>query len=398
MGELMILSEKAGGFNRQSQENDNKLGLYIHIPFCKSKCYYCDFFSFAGREDAIYPYFQALKNEIESYKGVLENYRIGTVFIGGGTPSVVNAIYIRELINNIRMHFNIDPGAEISIEANPGTLSFDKLAAYLDAGVNRLSIGMQAWQDRLLESIGRIHRSGEFVENFKLARKAGFTNINVDLIFGLPGQTFDDWAETINSVIELDPSHISCYSLKIEDGTVFGDMLREGKLKPIEDELDRQMYHFAIERLAEHGFLHYEISNFSKPGFECRHNLVYWEGRQYIGLGAGAHSYFNGKRYNNVCDLDSYINCGARMQFHKENIEEIDINEQISEYIILGLRLIRGVSADKFKLKFGRDIFDLFGEQIDNLISRGLLEFKDGTLRLTKSGLDLANQVFIEFV
>ncbi|HHW48159.1 MAG TPA: oxygen-independent coproporphyrinogen III oxidase [Clostridiaceae bacterium] len=382
----------------QTQKNDNTLGLYIHIPFCKSKCYYCDFFSFAGREDIIYPYFQALKNEIESYKGILGNYKIGTVYIGGGTPSVVDANCIRELINNCRKHFNIEPGAEISIEANPGTLSFDKLATYLDTGINRLSIGMQAWQDRLLESIGRIHRSGEFIENFELARKAGFTNINVDLIFGLPGQTFDDWTETVDNVAELKPSHISCYSLKIEEGTVFGDMLGEGRLKPVEDELDRQMYHFAIDRLAGHGFRHYEISNFSKPGFECKHNLVYWEGRQYIGLGAGAHSYFNGKRYNNTYDLNNYINCAAKNQFHRENIEEIDINGQISEYIILGLRLIRGVDVDKFKMKFETDVFDLFGKQIDRLISRGLIEFNERTLRLTKLGLDLANQVFIEFL
>jgi len=394
----MKLDGKVKDLKEQSCEHDNTLGLYIHIPFCKSKCYYCDFNSFAGREDEIYPYFQALKNEIEAYEGALRNYRIGTVFIGGGTPSFVDANYIHELINNCRIHFNIEPGAEISIETNPGTLSYDKLAAYLDAGVNRLSMGMQAWQDRLLKSIGRIHHLCDFVENFELAREVGFSNINVDLIFGLPGQTFNDWAETVNNVAGLEPSHISCYSLKIEEGTVFGDRLEEGKLIPIEDELDRQMYHFTIERLSVHGFRHYEISNFSKPGFECRHNLVYWEGRQYIGLGAGAHSYFNGKRYNNTYDLDKYIYDAGKRQFHRENIQEIDINEQISEYMILGLRLIQGINIDKFKAKFGVDVFDLFEEQINKLIYRELLELKGRMLRLTETGLDLANQVFIEFV
>jgi len=394
----MELNGKGKSLTVQPYEQDNTLGLYIHIPFCKSKCYYCDFNSFAGRENTVYPYFQALKNEIEVYEKALQDYKIGTVFIGGGTPSFVDADYILELISNCRMHFDIEPEAEISIETNPGTLSYGKLAAYLDAGINRLSMGMQAWQDRLLKSIGRIHRTDEFIENFELARKVGFSNINVDLIFGLPGQTFNDWVETVNNVIGLGPSHISCYSLKIEEGTVFSDWLSEGKLIPVDDELDRQMYHFTIERLTGHGYRHYEISNFSKPGFECRHNLVYWEDRQYIGLGAGAHSYFNGKRYNNTYDLDKYIYYAGKRQFHRENIQEIDINEQISEYMILGLRLIQGVNVDKFKEEFGADVFNLFGEKINKLISRGLLEFNEGMLRLTKTGLDLANQVFIEFV
>lgn len=374
------------------------IGLYIHLPFCKSKCYYCDFNSYANEESMIEPYLRALKKEIDKVGEKLSNYEITTVFIGGGTPSLIDEKYIDSLLGTCRQCFNIYEEAEISIETNPGTLSYDKLARYRDAGINRLSIGLQAWQDMLLKDIGRIHCKDQFVENFYLAKKAGFSNINVDLIFALPNQTLEDWEETINNVAALEPTHISCYSLKIEEGTVFGSMLEEGKLATADEELDRQMYYYAIEKLSEYGFRHYEISNFAKPGFLCKHNLVYWETRGYIGLGAGAHSFFENERYNNIYDFREYISLMERGDLPVESISKISIDEQISDYMILGLRLINGINIESFKKRFGKDVFNLFGKQIRKLIERELLQFDEGSLRLTRKGLDLANQVFVEFV
>lgn len=377
---------------------DRRIGLYIHIPFCKAKCYYCDFNSFACKEDYIPPYFDALKKEIALYSSSLKDYSIKTVFIGGGTPSSVRNRYIYEILNFCNQNFNIEKDAEISIETNPGTLSYEKLMAYRILGINRLSIGLQAWQNRLLKSLGRIHTNKEFEDNFEQARKAGFKNINVDLIFGLPQQTIKDWDETLSKVLELQPEHISCYSLKIEDNTAFGNMLEIGELIPAEDELDREMYYLGIKRLNEAGFEHYEISNFSKPGYQCRHNMIYWEAEQYIGLGAGAHSYFLKKRYNNEGDIGEYIKVVTDHGLMPADEQEIDAQEEIYEFIILGLRLTWGICTNEFKERFGKDIFQLFSTQINKLLNNRLIEIVEGHIRLSSKGLDLANEVFVEFM
>ena len=303
------------------RRNDS-IGIYIHIPFCKSKCYYCDFNSYAGRENLAGSYFDALYKEIMLRSRRLGGRQVCSVFIGGGTPSLVDPGYITKLIDVCREHFHVVDDAEISMESNPGTLTYDRLRAYRDAGVNRLSIGLQAWQDRILKSIGRIHNRQQFVDNLKAAEECGFDNINVDLIFGLPGQTLGDWMETLEAVTGFGPAkhvsgqsehrpgpvkHISCYSLAIEEGTVFGDRLDARLLEPADDGLDREMYHRAVDMLAEKGFRWYEISNFAVPGYECRHNLLYWKTREYAGFGAGAHSYLDAVRFNNVYGIEEYI-------------------------------------------------------------------------------------------
>lgn len=378
--------------------DDKELGLYIHIPFCKSKCYYCDFNSFACRDDFVPAYFNALKKEIALYSNILKDFRIKTVFIGGGTPSLVGAHNIYEVVVLLRQAFNIAKGAEITIETNPGTLSYEKLATYKVVGINRLSIGLQAWQNRLLRDLGRIHTIEEFIENYNLAKKVGFNNINIDLIFGIPNQAFEDWVGTIESVSALEPAHLSCYSLKIEEETVFGRRLESGELVPLDDELDRDMYWEAIERLGGKGYKHYEISNFAKDGFLCRHNLIYWKGEEYIGIGAGAHSYFNGERFNNVGDILEYANSIDKGQIPKENILLITDEDKMSEFMILGLRLIDGICMKEFERKFNKNIMDIYGAQLNSLLEKGFIHMDKGFLKLSDSGLDLANQVFVEFL
>ena len=375
-----------------------KISLYIHVPFCKAKCYYCDFNSFAGMSGRIAPYFKALLGEIELYGERLKGYGIKTIFIGGGTPSFVDAEYISAVAESCRKHFNLLEDAEITIEANPGTLSFEKLAAYRSMGINRLSMGLQACQDDILKSIGRIHKYQEFVENFQQARRAGFSNINVDLIFGLPNQTLEDWKETLEKVAGLEPEHISCYSLSIEEDTVFGDRLKAGELKPADDELDRSMYHMAKDMLTSYGYGHYEISNFAKAGFECLHNLTYWKAEEYAGLGAGAHSYLDSVRFNNVYSVENYIDCITRGTLPVEDEHPLDAEEKMSEFMMLGFRLIGGISLTEFMQRFGSDVYALFGNKIKMLENKGLIEVIGDCIKLTDSGLDLANQVFMEFI
>ncbi len=414
--------------SRDMDRISGSIGIYIHIPFCRSKCYYCDFNSYAGREHLAGSYFDALYREMALRSRYIGGRRVSSVFIGGGTPSLVDAAYITRLIGLCRECFHVDDDAEISIESNPGTLTWEKLQAYRDAGVNRLSIGLQAWQDRILESIGRIHTVRQFAENLEAAVKCGFDNINVDLIFGLPGQTPEDWRETLEAVTEFGTvryspaandsaahklsghglvvrmpekqrsegagspvKHISCYSLKIEEGTVFGDRLEAGSLEPVDDETDREMYHMAVDMLAEKGYRQYEISNFAVPGYECRHNLLYWKAKEYAGFGSGAHSYLDGVRFSNVTGIEEYIRavdsvCGrhgsgpvqvyipGEMGGLHENIEVIDREEAMSEFMILGLRLTDGVSSAEFEERFGERLEDRYGEKLRRLAAKGLIE------------------------
>jgi oxygen-independent coproporphyrinogen-3 oxidase len=378
---------------------EKSIGLYIHIPFCISKCYYCDFNSFSNKSGLIKSYFDALNKEIILNSKRVQEYEVNTIFIGGGTPSSVDFQYIEDVLGLCRRYFRIASDAEISLESNPGTLSEDKLSAYKYIGINRLSIGLQAWQNRLLKSIGRVHNIEEFVNNYKLAKRIGFNNINIDIIFSLPHQTLEDWKETVNSVVGLGPEHISCYSLKIEENTMFWEKYRLGEIDEIDDQLDREMYYMAKRALAQYGYNMYEISNFSKEGYECRHNLIYWKAESYLGFGAGAHSYFNGKRYNNLYRIEDYIkNYIENEGKYIEGEDVIDETESMSEYIILGMRLTQGISSLKFKERYGIEIMDRFGRQFDKLVAGGLVEHKGERLMLTETGLDYANQVFMEFI
>lgn len=379
-------------------DQDKKLGLYIHIPFCKAKCNYCDFNSYPGLESLAAPYFKALEQEISCWAPLMKNNQIASIFIGGGTPSLVEPQLITRLMASCKNNFNIISGAEITIESNPGTLTPEKLYAYRNSGINRLSMGVQACQDSLLKLMGRIHSVNEFDENFRHAREAGFDNINLDLIFGLPGQSPEEWKETLEYAVRPGVTHLSCYSLKIEEGTVFAKKVDNGELLPLEEELDRQMYADARKILVQKGFRQYEISNFARPGFECSHNLIYWRAEEYLGIGAGAHSYVDGSRFNNIYGVKEYIDKSASLEKRQENLQVIDRQESMSEYMMLGFRLLDGVNSKAFQARYGENPEEVFGEKLKRLLRMELVEQNTDNFRLTEYGLDIANRVFAEFV
>lgn len=378
--------------------SQDRAGLYIHIPFCSSKCNYCDFNSYEGKLSLAGNYFEAMAAEIEIYREQLGMKSIDTIFIGGGTPSCVEASFIHGALNEARKCFTISENCEITIESNPGTLSGEKLNTYRASGINRISIGLQAYQEPLLRFLGRRHSADDFAESIKAAKKAGFNNINGDVIFGIPGQTLGDWKETLEALIALEVNHISAYSLKIEEGTKFGAMLQSGKLIPVEDELDREMYHYAIEYLEKNGYQHYELSNFAQPGFQCRHNLIYWKCVDYLGVGAGAHSYLNDIRFSNEYAIEKYIEL---LQQGKKPVQESNIiayEDRMSEFMFLGLRLKDGVRGSEFENLFHQNLFEKYATSLRKLQHLGLIYVVEDCVRLTNLGLDLANQVFMEFV
>lgn len=372
------------------------LSLYIHIPFCIQKCYYCDFLSFSSDESTISSYFDALYSEIESLT-LSQEYLVKTIFIGGGTPTLVDSRYMVRLLELLRSHFSIDGNAEISIESNPATFDEGKLADYRKIGINRISIGLQCWQDELLQSIGRVHSRDDFVKGYHLAREVGFNNINVDLIFGLPGQSLEDWKETIENVVQLGPTHLSCYSLILEEGTVLYNKVRKNNIV-IRDDLERQMYYYAQDYLHQKDYIQYEISNFSKKAMECKHNLVYWEMTPYIGVGLGAHSYFEGVRYHNEENIKKYISdiknshsiLRDRIPLSKESMKE--------EFVFLGLRKIKGIQDSVYSELFGTSIFKDYQDEIVGLASEDYIQVEGENIRLSKKGLDFANHVFMTFL
>ena len=294
--------------------------------------------------------------------------------------------------------YKILPDCESTIESNPGTLDENKLSAYRALGINRLSIGLQACQNRLLNKLGRIHTFSDFENALDLAKKHGFSNINADIIFGIPDQTFEDWQETVNKVLHFDLTHISCYSLIIEEGTVFGRLKEEGLLHEMDEELDRRMYHYAVELFSRAGFAQYEISNFAKPDYQCRHNMNYWERGEYIGIGAGAHSFYSNRRYANSSDVLSYMKgiCEGRPRLSEDS--SLSAEESLSEKMILGLRLNKGVDLAQVSGEFGLDVGKRYQKNIEFLLSRKLVERSGDVISLTKLGLDLANTVFVQFI
>ncbi|MFZ7131718.1 MAG: radical SAM family heme chaperone HemW [Eubacteriales bacterium] len=374
-----------------------ELSLYIHIPFCKSKCHYCDFLSFFNEDEKIDTYFLALLMELDYLNQIKDKYIIKTIFIGGGTPTYVHDKYIIKVIEKIRSIMVLHKDAELSIEGNPGTFHKNTLLPLKGIGLNRLSIGLQCWQDELLTSIGRTHTKKEFLQSYDAAISAGFTNINIDLIFGLPRQSLFQWQETLEKVVALCPAHLSCYSLKIEEGTAFGKQLQNKEIY-LDDVLDRQMYHEARRYLWESGYEQYEISNFMKDGFQCVHNLVYWEVKPYLGFGLGAHSYFEKYRFHNEKNLNKYIEKlfagntikGDKILVHQQNYKE--------EYIFLGLRKIKGIYKKDYKERFSKSISEEYQDEINRLISLELLEEDEVCIKLTSKGLDFANQVFRAFL
>lgn len=376
----------------------NSIALYLHIPFCQKKCYYCDFNSYSGKEYLIKDYIKALKEEIIIYKPILDNYKISTVFFGGGTPSILEGHQIAGLIDSIGDHYKLENDAEISMEANPGTLNYKKLKQYYTGGVNRLSIGLQACQNNLLQTLGRIHTFEDYLKNLEEARWAGFTNINTDLMFSLPNQKQNHWEECLERIVNLNIPHISAYSLIVEEDTPFDDWVEDKVIALPNEDIQVEMYHYTIKYLEAKGYLYYEISNFARPGFQCKHNLVYWHNKPYIGLGLGAHSYFNNKRFNNVNRIEEYITLIKNKTRPIEDEINVTVRDEISETMFLGLRLTEGISIGEFTRRFNLSPLEVYEKQINKFVEQGLLECSKTHIKLTQRGIDLSNIVFQEFL
>ena len=384
-----------------------EIGIYVHIPFCIRKCYYCDFVSFTNQEENIEKYIEAVIKEIESYE--LEEYNVTTIYIGGGTPSSIESRYIEKILHKIKekiinneTKFN---DIEITIEINPGTIDRKKLQDYEKMGINRLSIGLQSTNNEILKNIGRIHTYEEFLEGYILARSIGFDNINVDLMIGLPNQTIEKIKDSVEKVINLEPEHISVYSLIVEEGTKIENLLNVNKITLPEEELERNMYWYVKNKLELNGYIHYEISNFAKENKQSKHNVNCWEQKEYIGIGTAAYSYLNNIRYGNTSNIQKYIETQdfkSKKEVEKNKIRIIDevqtLEDKKKEYMLLSLRKIEGVSIKKFKEKYVENPIFLYRKQLEKLVNENLLTIDGDNIKLTNKGLDLANLVWEEFV
>ena len=409
-----------------------ELGIYIHIPFCQHKCDYCDFVSFSNKQDFIENYVEAVKKEINNYfkdKTLLETYTVTTIYIGGGTPSYINSKYICEIMHvleeNLKNNMVKMEDMEITIEVNPGTVNKEKLEQYRKAKINRLSIGLQSTNNEMLKQIGRIHNYEQFLETYQKAKKVGFENINVDLMIGLPNQTIEDIKRSLKEIVQLNPTHISVYSLIVEEGTVIAQKIENHQLQEMDEELERNMYWYVKNTLELNGYTHYEISNFAKQGKESKHNLNCWRQKEYIGIGLAAHSYLNSVRYTNTSEIKQYITRMNKLnekivkdilelsnnkektslEENEKNIEtayEIeevqDLEDRKKEYMLLGLRTIEGISISKFKEKYIDNPIFLFRKELEKLVEEKLVMIDGNCIKLTNKGLDLANLVWEEFI
>ena len=373
-----------------------EIGIYIHIPFCIKKCEYCDFVSYCNKKEYVPQYINALKKEIKN--NINKEYKITTIYIGGGTPSSIEENYIADIIETIKLNMNEEnlkdfENIEVTIEVNPGTVNKEKLQVYKKIGINRLSIGLQETHNELLKSIGRIHTYEEFINTYNLARKIGFNNINVDLMIALPNQTIQDIKENLENITKLNPEHISVYSLILEEGTPFYNKYNENKIKLPDEELERNMYWYVKNTLENNGYMHYEISNFSKKGFESKHNMNCWNQEEYLGFGVAAHSYNNRIRYSNTNSIEEYIKGSNKIIHEEQTLEDMQ-----KEYMLLGLRKIEGINIQKFKNKFAQNPIFIFKEQLNKLVDEELIIVDGNEIKLTNKGLDLANIVWEEFV
>jgi len=379
------------------------LSLYIHIPFCKKKCLYCDFLSAPACAQERESYVKALLREISVMADFCKEYKVISVFFGGGTPSLLSSLQMERIMRAVRKGYHLCKDAEITVECNPATADLQKLVSYRENGINRLSIGLQSADDAELKALGRIHNYGQFLDTFSFAREAGFDNINIDIMSALPGQTCKSYLHTLECVTGLEPEHISAYSLIIEEGTPFFDRYGENKsdnapaYPPLPDEdSERNMYYDTARVLKKAGYERYEISNYAKKGYECRHNLTYWTGIEYLGLGLGASSYFEGRRYKNTSDMEQYLHNPIH------NIEDeahvLTKNDKMEEYMFLGLRLKKGVSIHTFKQQFHIALEEVYGDEIEQLKKDGLLLQRSDRLCLSKKGTDVANYVMSHFI
>lgn len=371
--------------------------LYLHMPFCVRKCAYCDFLSFPTDQETQNLYTRRLREDIDAMGKKYGDIPVDTIFIGGGTPSVPDSALIVGIMEHVRKAFHVAEGAEISMEANPGTVTREKLTDYRRAGINRLSFGLQSANDREIKLLGRIHTWAEFLESFHLARECGFTNINIDLMSALPGQTRESWKDTLKRVTDLNPEHISAYSLIIEDGTPFGEKYgsEEGrKLLPDEDS-EREMYHETKRFLRDCGYERYEISNYAKPGRACRHNIGYWTGLPYLGLGLGASSYMDGCRFAVNSDMKQYLEEKPGMFTDVEKLTKKDMEE---EFFYVGLRMTAGVSLPEFERRFGVSAKDVYPGLMEMFVEEKAAVFQGDRFVLTDYGLDVSNYIMAQFL
>ena len=392
------------------------MGLYVHVPFCKTKCPYCDFNTYQGIENLMEPFLPALTTEVECWGETLDHPAVKSVFFGGGTPSYLPPGYIEKILASIQESFKVDPAAEITIEANPGDLDEAACAGILAQGVNRLSIGVQSLDNGLLNLLGRRHQASEAVQAFEAARQAGFDNVNLDLMYGLPNQSMDQWRQTLDALAELAPEHISLYALTLEEGTPMHRWAEEGKIPEPDPDLAADMYLYARESLASAGYHHYEISNWSLPGWACEHNVVYWENGPYLGVGPGAHSRLGDYRFWTILSPRDYNNkaaawADAGVMPVNELVEDAlqavptlggweHLSQEItcSETMFLGLRLLDGLRLSKASARAGVDLAKKFQAPIQECIQLGLLEQDGDCLKLTKPAYLIANQAFTRFL
>ena len=407
-----------------------ELELYLHIPFCERKCAYCDFLSAPADLPVRISYIKKLQEEIAYYGAQYGEYQVSSIFFGGGTPTILEGYQLAVILETVKEHFNITTDAEITVECNPGTLTAGKAEKLVQAGFNRLSMGLQSAYDRELQLLGRIHNFAQFLESYDLARKAGFRNINVDLMSALPGQTLKSWQDTLQKVTALRPEHISAYSLIIEEGTPFYERFAEDerireegghpRLLPEED-VERQMYELTETFLHTKGYERYEISNYAKPGYECRHNCGYWTRKDYLGLGLGASSLVEHQRFQNTSELKTYLEqeyspqcegqheriaetiqlqeeTGLTQTGHHIHIETLDKKSEMEEFMFLGLRLMAGISRQQFEDTFRVTLESVYGEVLRKLKGEQLIEEVAGYVRLTEHGIDVSNYVLAEFL
>nr|WP_317283052.1 radical SAM family heme chaperone HemW [uncultured Sellimonas sp.] len=389
-----------------------KLEIYVHIPFCVQKCAYCDFLSGVSTREEREAYVEALKRECESYQEEVRDYEVQSIFFGGGTPSVLHPEQIKGILDVISENFCMADDVEITMEMNPGVVDRTRMLQYKKAGIKRLSIGLQSADDKELKLLGRIHTWKQFLVTFQAARDAGFYNINVDLMSAIPGQTLESWKDTLKEVVRLSPEHISAYSLIIEEGTKFGELYGDGQpvdgYPPLPDEdTERSMYEETEMFLKRYGYSRYEISNYAKEGYECRHNIGYWERAPYIGMGVGASSLFEEERFTNLSDRKRYVELWMeypqmtskqKKKMQRAEIHKVTVREAQEEFFFLGLRMMQGVSRKEFHRQFGIWPEEIYGKQTERLTEEGLLEKQEDRIRLTKRGIDLSNYAMAQFL
>ncbi len=401
---------------------ESGIGLYLHVPFCETKCPYCDFNTYAGIEDQMAGYVSALKNELNGWGNLLSRPPVRTIFLGGGTPSYLPANDIESILSTVRQSYEVDDLAEITMECNPDDVTPEKAARWIESGVNRISMGVQSFDDELLKLLGRRHTADEARSAFRTLREAGFVNQSLDLMYGLPHQSREQWTASMVAALELDPDHVSLYGLQIEKGTPLQVDVSAGRYPVPDDDLAADMYEEAQRRLAEKGFAQYEISNWAKPGMESQHNLIYWHNEPYLGVGPGAHSWIAGQRFSNLKSPRRYVSLMAdakvadvkideyrpsdpdpvaAMHMPAGPVEQVDATTpaiDVAETMMMGMRLNEGVSMSRFKKRFGMALGDVFPNEISKLQGMGLVETTDTALRLTERGRLLGNEVFAEFI